>query len=84
MKFWLWPQKAVLFFIRWYQVNFSPDHSERGKQRYPLGYCRFQPSCSEYGHNAIKKYGVIWGGLKAFWRVLRCNRFSKGGWDPVE
>jgi len=73
-----------MFLIKWYQVNFSPDHSESGKKRYPFGYCRFTPSCSQYGYESIRKYGVVWGGLKAFWRVLRCNRCSKGGWDPVK
>ncbi|SNR82370.1 membrane protein insertion efficiency factor YidD [Desulfurobacterium atlanticum] len=43
--------------------------------------CRFYPSCSDYAILSIEKYGVLKGSLKAFWRVLRCNPFSKGGVD---
>lgn len=45
--------------------------------------CRFYPSCSQYGYEAIAKYGVWKGGALAVWRVLRCNPFGKGGFDPV-
>jgi len=45
--------------------------------------CRFVPSCSEYGHEAIAKYGIIRGGRLAVWRILRCNPFGRGGYDPV-
>ncbi|MBR5116474.1 MAG: membrane protein insertion efficiency factor YidD [Lachnospiraceae bacterium] len=45
--------------------------------------CPYIPSCSAYGAEAIRKHGVIIGGLLAFWRILRCNPFSKGGFDPV-
>jgi len=45
--------------------------------------CRFYPTCSEYGIEAITKYGVIKGGFMAAWRILRCNPLSKGGYDPV-
>ena len=52
---------------------------------YPYGYCRYRPTCSEYGYRAIKEFGVIKGGLMAFWRVLRCNPWSKGGVDePIK
>ncbi|MBR5614685.1 MAG: membrane protein insertion efficiency factor YidD [Clostridia bacterium] len=43
--------------------------------------CRYYPTCSEYAILAIKKYGVLKGTLKALWRILRCNPFSKGGID---
>ncbi|MBU6389879.1 membrane protein insertion efficiency factor YidD [Patescibacteria group bacterium] len=69
--------------IRWYQAAWSPDHSPR-KAYYPHGYCRYTPTCSEYGYQAIEKYGVVRGGLLAAWRVLRCNPLSKGGYDPVK
>ena len=46
-------------------------------------YQKYIPSCSQYGLEAIEKYGVIKGGLLAAWRILRCNPFSKGGYDPV-
>jgi putative membrane protein insertion efficiency factor len=45
--------------------------------------CRFVPSCSEYGHEAIERYGVIRGGIIATWRVLRCNPWGGHGYDPV-
>lgn len=78
------PRVGVLFLLKWYRVNFSPDHSPGGREKYPFGYCRYSPSCSEYASLAIEKYGVIWGGIKAIWRVLKCNPFSKGGHDPVK
>lgn len=46
--------------------------------------CRFYPTCSEYSIQAIEKYGVVKGGVKSFWRILRCNPLGKGGYDPVE
>ncbi|PKL84406.1 MAG: membrane protein insertion efficiency factor YidD [Ignavibacteriae bacterium HGW-Ignavibacteriae-3] len=46
--------------------------------------CRFYPTCSEYAVQAITKHGVLRGTLKAAWRILRCNPFNKGGFDPVE
>jgi putative membrane protein insertion efficiency factor len=46
--------------------------------------CRFYPTCSEYAVQAVSKYGVLKGGAKASWRILRCNPFSKGGLDPLE
>ncbi len=45
--------------------------------------CRFTPTCSEYAVQAIGKYGALKGGALAFWRILRCNPFCKGGYDPV-
>lgn len=41
--------------------------------------CRFYPTCSSYSEMAIKKYGVMKGGIISLWRVLRCNPFSRGG-----
>lgn len=46
--------------------------------------CRFEPSCSRYTYTAIEKYGVIKGTLMGTWRILRCNPFNKGGYDPVK
>ena len=45
--------------------------------------CKFIPTCSEYGIEAIEKYGALKGGFLTIWRILRCNPFSKGGYDPV-
>ncbi|MCH1439519.1 MAG: membrane protein insertion efficiency factor YidD [Rubripirellula sp.] len=44
--------------------------------------CRFTPTCSQYGIEAIRKYGPIWGVLRTGWRILRCNPWCKGGHDP--
>lgn len=45
--------------------------------------CPYYPSCSEYGLQAVEKYGALKGGALAAYRILRCNPFSKGGYDPV-
>ena len=59
----------------------------RGYQRFlsPLlpPACRYYPTCSEYAHQAIGKYGIVRGGAKALWRVLRCQPFCRGGYDPL-
>jgi putative membrane protein insertion efficiency factor len=70
-----WPRWIPLALIRLYQVTLS-----RGL---PEGTCRFYPSCSHYGYQAIYKYGALRGLLMAGWRVLRCNPFNQGGYDPV-
>ncbi|MDO8549637.1 MAG: membrane protein insertion efficiency factor YidD [Ignavibacteria bacterium] len=63
-----------VFLIRGYQKIISPVLPPS---------CRFYPTCSEFGIEAIIKFGVIKGGIKTAWRILRCNPFSKGGNDPV-
>ena len=73
----------ILKLIRIYQKTLSFDHGIF-RFLFPHGYCRFRPTCSEYGYQAIEKYGVIKGGLMAFWRILRCNPWSKGGFDEVK
>ena len=70
-----WPRLVLLGIIRLYQNTIS-----RGL---PEGTCRFYPSCSHYGYQAIYKYGVFRGVPMATWRVLRCNPFNEGGYDPV-
>ncbi|RLE16879.1 MAG: membrane protein insertion efficiency factor YidD [Acidobacteria bacterium] len=45
--------------------------------------CRFTPTCSQYGYEAIEKYGIWKGGWLAMKRILRCNPFHRGGHDPV-
>ncbi|MBI5222717.1 MAG: membrane protein insertion efficiency factor YidD [Candidatus Magasanikbacteria bacterium] len=69
-----------LFIIRLYQKTLSPDHGFF-RFRFPRGYCRYYPSCSEYAYQVIKKRGIIVGIPKAIWRVLRCNPWSRGGVD---
>lgn len=46
-------------------------------------HCKYYPTCSEYTKQAIQKYGTWKGSLKGIWRILRCNPFSKGGYDPL-
>jgi len=73
----------VIKIIKIYQKTISPDHGFF-KFLHPYGYCRFKPTCSEYAISAIEKYGIIKGGIKAIWRVLKCNPWGKGGWDPLK
>lgn len=67
-------KRPFLFLIRGYQVVISPMLPPS---------CRFYPTCSQYAYEAIAKYGIIKGGRLAIWRVLRCNPFNPGGYDPV-
>jgi putative membrane protein insertion efficiency factor len=72
-------KKVIIKIIEIYQKTLSPDHGwfRRG------GFCKYQPSCSEYCKGAVEKYGVLKGLAKAGWRLLRCNPWSSGGSDPV-
>lgn len=45
--------------------------------------CRFTPTCSQYAVDAVREWGILIGFALALWRVLRCNPFSRGGYDPV-
>ena len=64
---------ALVFIIRVYQKT------TRWKPRT----CRFEPSCSEYAIQAILKHGPVKGVGMAAWRILRCNPWNPGGYDPV-
>ena len=68
-------KKILVFLIRTYQVTISP--------RFSHGSCRYTPTCSQYMLEAIEIHGVFKGCLLGIWRIMRCNPFSKGGWDPV-
>jgi putative membrane protein insertion efficiency factor len=72
---WNWPRLVVLGIIRLYQASFA--------KTLPPDTCRFYPSCSHYGYQAVYKYGALKGGAMALWRVVRCNPFNPGGYDPV-
>jgi putative membrane protein insertion efficiency factor len=61
--------------IRIYQRLVSPMLGQR---------CRYYPSCSEYAVEAIRRFGILRGAVLAGWRLLRCNPWSRGGFDPVE
>ena len=67
-------KKILVWMIRFYQNCISPMSG---------CHCKYYPTCSQYGIEAIEKYGAWKGGLMAIWRILRCNPFSKGGYDPV-
>jgi putative membrane protein insertion efficiency factor len=69
------PKWILLMLIRGYQKVISPAIAGNT--------CRFYPSCSHYGYQAIYKYGAIKGSVMATWRLLRCNPFNPGGYDPV-
>jgi len=45
--------------------------------------CRFSPTCSEYSHQAVSKYGIIRGSVLSIKRLIRCHPWSSGGYDPV-
>ncbi|MFH1187774.1 MAG: membrane protein insertion efficiency factor YidD [bacterium] len=72
----------ILKLIRLYQKTLSFDRSWLSIF-FPNGYCRFQPTCSEYSYQAINKYGLRKGGWLAIKRIIRCNPFNKGGADPL-
>lgn len=76
------PRYFVVKLIKFYQKTLSFDHGFF-KYLYPHGFCRFNPTCSNYAIAAVTKYGLIKGGLKSLWRILRCNPWSAGGNDPV-
>ena len=67
-------KRILIGLIRFYQKAISP-------MRPPC--CRFIPTCSAYAVEAVEKYGALKGGWLAFRRILRCNPFHKGGYDPV-
>ncbi len=76
------PKKIVLKMIRFYQRTLSLDHGYLSRI-YSEGWCRFHPTCSEYTYQAIEKYGLTRGGFLGFWRINRCNPWSKGGVDNI-
>ncbi len=69
------PRLPALAAIRLYQLTVS--------RVLPSGSCRFYPTCSHYAYQAIYKHGLLRGSYLAVWRVLRCQPFSRGGFDPV-
>ncbi|MEE8704350.1 MAG: membrane protein insertion efficiency factor YidD [Olsenella sp.] len=66
--------RAFLFLIRGYQRYISPILPDS---------CIYSPTCSQYAIEAISKYGAAKGSWLAFRRILRCNPFHRGGYDPV-
>lgn len=70
-------KKILIFFIKIYKVVISPVFEYLGIK------CKYYPTCSEYTKQAIEKYGSIKGIFLGIKRILRCNPFSKGGYDPL-
>lgn len=68
-------KRFLIFLIRLYRVYISPLKGG------PV--CKYTPTCSEYAIEALEKHGFVKGSLLTIWRILRCNPFSKGGYDPV-
>ncbi|MCL2125781.1 MAG: membrane protein insertion efficiency factor YidD [Oscillospiraceae bacterium] len=67
-------KRVMIALVLFYRKRISPASAPR---------CRFAPTCSAYALEALEKYGALKGGSMALWRILRCNPFSKGGYDPV-
>jgi len=67
-------KRLLLAMIRFYKRIISPHLPDA---------CRFQPTCSQYAMTAIERFGAFRGGWMAFKRIMRCNPFHKGGYDPV-
>ncbi len=67
-------RKLMIGCIHFYQKHISP---------YKGYHCPYIPTCSNYAIEAIQKHGPVKGGLLALWRIIRCNPFSHGGYDPV-
>ena len=67
-------KSIMIWFIKFYRKYISPLKTTK---------CPYFPSCSEYGLEAIQKHSALKGGLLTIWRIIRCNPFSKGGYDPV-
>ena len=68
-------KKIIIYLINKYQKIISPKIGRN---------CRFYPTCSEYTKQAIEKYGTIKGSFYGIKRIIKCNPFSKGGYDPLK
>ena len=71
-------KKVLIKLIEWYQKNISSWFEYKNVR------CKFYPTCSEYTKQAIEKYGAFKGTILGIKRILRCNPFSKGGYDPLK
>ena len=70
----LLPRRLMVGAVRVYRILLSPWLGNA---------CRFEPTCSAYAVQAVETYGILRGGILASWRLLRCNPWSHGGYDPV-
>lgn len=71
-------KKTILFLIKKYKKYISPMLVHIGIK------CKFYPTCSEYTYQAVEKYGIIKGIFLGTKRIIKCNPFSKGGYDPLK
>ncbi len=71
-------KKILIKFLEFYKKSISPWLENLGV------HCKYEPTCSEYTKQAIEKYGAIKGTLLGIKRILKCNPFSKGGYDPLK
>lgn len=67
-------KKLFLKLIRFYQTAISPHTKPK---------CKYYPTCSHYTYEAIERFGAFKGTAMGAWRIMRCNPWSKGGYDPV-
>jgi len=76
-------KKVPLLLVRIYQF-LLPIRTFIGRfLLFPQNTCRFRPTCSQYMIQAISRYGIMRGGLLGFKRIVKCNPFNSGGYDPV-
>ena len=71
-------KKILIFLLKKYKKHISPFLESKGIK------CKYYPTCSEYMRQAITKYGAVKGFFLGIKRILKCNPFSKGGYDPVK
>ena len=71
-------KKILLFLLKIYKKYISPMFKAIGVE------CKYYPTCSEYTRQAIEEYGAIKGSVLGIIRIIKCNPFSKGGYDPLK
>ena len=71
-------KKILIILIKFYKKLLSPFMAMQGSN------CKYYPTCSEYMKQAIEKYGALKGFYLGIVRILKCNPFSKGGYDPLK
>ena len=71
-------KKLCLYFLKLYQKYISPLFAAFGY------HCKYYPTCSEYAKQAVEKYGFFKGSFYSLKRILKCNPFTKGGYDPLK
>lgn len=76
-------KQLLLRLIRFYQHFLSPDTGIPHKAGMTSGWCRFQPTCSEYTYQSISKYGILKGSFFGIKRIFSCHPLKPGGFNPV-